>query len=228
MKVFIDRSGPLRSADGLRRGQHAAARRHEPAHLPHARRRQDVDGDRHRHPRRRAGQRRPRGSEAQGAALRRLRDPGLRLVRRRRSLAVAAAEHGGVVGARSDRSKTTTSSSARTAAASGSSTTSRRCGRSTRRRRSRTSCSSSRRPRCACAGTRTPTRRCRPTSRGAESARGRDHRLLPEVRGVGSGHAGDPRRRRQAGAPLLERPTRCSRPDPATITIPLVLVSGRR
>ena len=36
---------------------------------------------------------------------------------------------------------------------SGSSTTSRRCGRSTRRRRSRTSCSSSRRPRGASAGT---------------------------------------------------------------------------
>ena len=29
---------------------------------------------------------------------------------------------------------------------------------------------------------------------GAESARRRDHRLLPEVRGVGSGHAGDPER----------------------------------
>ena len=30
------RSGPLRSADGLRGSEHAAARRHEPAHLPHA------------------------------------------------------------------------------------------------------------------------------------------------------------------------------------------------
>ena len=59
---------------------------------------------------------------------------GLRLVRRRRPLAVAAAEHAGDVDPRSRRSTTTTSSSARTAAASGSSTTSRRCGRSTRAR----------------------------------------------------------------------------------------------
>ena len=88
------RSRPLRSADRVRRGQHAAPRRHEPAHLPHARRRQDVEGDRQRHSRRRAGQRRARGSEAQGAALRRLGNAGLRLVRRRRPLAVAAAEHG--------------------------------------------------------------------------------------------------------------------------------------
>ena len=61
---------------------------------PHARRRQDVDGNRQRHPRRRAGQRRPRGSEAQGPALRRIGNAGLRVVRRRRSLAVAAPEHG--------------------------------------------------------------------------------------------------------------------------------------
>ena len=54
-------------------------------------------------PGRRAGQRRARGSEAQGAALRRIRNAGLRLVRRRRSLAVAAAEHGGVVGPRPGR-----------------------------------------------------------------------------------------------------------------------------
>ena len=39
--------------------------------------------------------------EAEGTALRRLRARRLRVVRRRRALAVAAAEHGGVVGARS-------------------------------------------------------------------------------------------------------------------------------
>ena len=38
----------------------------------------------------------------------------------------------------------------------------------------------------------------------AESARRRDHQLLLEVRGEWSGHAGDPRRRRQAGAPIFE------------------------
>ena len=41
-----DRRRPLRRADGVRGGQHAAHRRHAAAHLPHARRRQDVDGDR--------------------------------------------------------------------------------------------------------------------------------------------------------------------------------------
>ena len=40
---------------------------------------------------------------------------------------------------------------------------------------------------------------------GAESARGRDHQLLPEVRGVRTGDARDHRRRRQARAPLFER-----------------------
>jgi hypothetical protein len=38
---------------------------------------------------------------SEGAAVRRIGNAGLRLVRRRRSLAVAAAEHGAVVGARS-------------------------------------------------------------------------------------------------------------------------------
>ena len=40
---------------------------------------------------------------------------------------------------------------------------------------------------------------------GAESARRRDHQLLPEIRSAGSGDARDLRRRREAGAPLLER-----------------------
>ena len=43
------RSGPFRSARRLRRRQHAAPRRNRAALLPHARRRQDVDRDQHRH-----------------------------------------------------------------------------------------------------------------------------------------------------------------------------------
>ena len=42
-----------------------------------------------------------RGSEAEGAALRRFGNAGLRVVRRRRPLAIAAAEYGGFIGARS-------------------------------------------------------------------------------------------------------------------------------
>ena len=75
----------------------------QPAHLPHARRRQDVDRDRHRHSERRDGERGSRGSQTEGTALCRHRARGLRVVRRRGELAVAAAEHGGVVGARPDR-----------------------------------------------------------------------------------------------------------------------------
>ena len=74
----------LRPAHRLRRGQHAPARRPAAAHLQHARRRQDVDGNRHRHSRRRDRQRGARGSEEEGAALCRHRARGLRLVRRRR------------------------------------------------------------------------------------------------------------------------------------------------
>ena len=182
-----------------------------------------MDGDRQRHPGRRAGQRRARGPEAQGPALRRLGDAGLRVVRRWRPLAVAAAEHGAVVGPRPASSKTTTSSSARTAAASGFSTTSRRCGRSTRDR-----------PRigdavplqaagrrCACGGTRTPTRRCRPTSRGAESARRRDHQLLPEVRGVRARSRSRSSAATASSCAGTRAPTKSLKPDPATITVPL-------
>ena len=105
------------------------ARRPAAAHLPHPRRRQDLAAHHHRHSRRRHHQRRPRGPGAPRLAVRRLRAGGLRVVRRRRSLAVAAAEHAGDVDPRSGRSRTTTSSSARTGDRSGSSTTSRRCGR---------------------------------------------------------------------------------------------------
>ena len=91
---------------------------------------------------------------------------GLRLVRRRRPLAVAAAEHAGDVDPRPRRSRTTTSSSARTAAAFWilDDITPLRQIDAGRRARRRRSCSRRRRP-GASAGTRTPTRRCRPTSR---------------------------------------------------------------
>ena len=61
-----------------------------PVHLPHARLRQDVDEDRHRHPAERLRARRPRGSDAARAALRRHAARRLRLVRRRRPLGAAA------------------------------------------------------------------------------------------------------------------------------------------
>ena len=84
---------PLRRADRLRGRQHPAPRRHASASLPHARRRQNLDRDRQRHSRRRGHQRHPRRSQAQRAALRRHRDPGLCLLRRRRSLAIASSQH---------------------------------------------------------------------------------------------------------------------------------------
>ena len=68
-------------------------------------------------------QRRPRGSGADRAALRRHRAQVYVSFDDGETLAVAAAQHAGHVDARSRRSRTTTSSSARTAAASGSSTT---------------------------------------------------------------------------------------------------------
>ena len=82
----------LRREHGLRRDQHAASRRSAPAHLSHARRRQDVDADH-----RRAF---PDGGivnavredpKRRGPAVRRHRAGGLRVVRRWRPLAVAAA-----------------------------------------------------------------------------------------------------------------------------------------
>jgi hypothetical protein len=50
MKVFIIDPGRFDPLTAYAAVQHAAARRHEPAHLPHARRRQDVEGNRQRHP----------------------------------------------------------------------------------------------------------------------------------------------------------------------------------
>ena len=69
--------------------------------------------------------------KTQGPAVRRHGARGLRLVRRRRQLAVAAPQHGAELRARHHRARRRPDRRARTAAASGSSTTSRRCGRST-------------------------------------------------------------------------------------------------
>ena len=98
-----DRRRPLRRADGVRGGQHAAPRRHASAPLSHARRRQDVDGDRDWPRGRGPGQRDSRGSEEEGTAVREHRARRLRVVRRRRSLAIAAAQHAGIVRARHHR-----------------------------------------------------------------------------------------------------------------------------
>ena len=65
-KVSIIDAGHFDAADGVRRDQHAPARRHAPAHLPHARRRQDLDRDRQRHSRRRAGERGARRPKRKG------------------------------------------------------------------------------------------------------------------------------------------------------------------
>ena len=95
------RSGTSRSARRVRGREHAASRRDRAALLPDARRRQDVDRDRHRH---RAGCRRQhdsRGSSSAGTALRRNRHTGVGVVRRWRSLAVAAPQHAGDLGPRS-------------------------------------------------------------------------------------------------------------------------------
>ena len=67
----------------------------------------------------------------------------------------------------------------------------------------------------------------------AESARRRDHRLLPEGRGVRSGHARDPRRATASWCAATRARTRCSAPDPATITdaallVPAAAVAARR
>ena len=203
-KVFNHRRGPLRRADRVRGGQHAAARRHAPAHLPHARRRQDVDGDRQRHPGRRGRPTRcARIRRTQGPALRRHRARGLRLVRRRRSLAVAAAQHGRRRRCATSSSRTTTSSRRRTGAASGSSTTSRRCGRSSAKAPLDGRSAVLFKPPTAWRvrwNTNTDTPLAAGGAGGAESARGRHHRLLPASRqAIGAGDAGD-RRSRTAGS----------------------------
>ena len=75
---------PFRRAHRLCRRQHPAPRRSAPAHFPHPRRRQDLDGDREGSAGGRSGGRGPRGSQKEGAAVRRHRARRLRLLRRRR------------------------------------------------------------------------------------------------------------------------------------------------
>ena len=100
-KVSIIEASHFDTEHGLRGDQHAAARRPAAAHLPHARRRQDVDGDRRAAlPAGGADQRRARGPAAPRPALRRQRAGRVRVVRRRRALAVAAAQHAGDVDSR--------------------------------------------------------------------------------------------------------------------------------
>ena len=128
----------LRHRDGLRGGQHASASttcgRTSIARTTAGK---TWTHDRRRHPRRRDRERGARGPGAQGPALRRHRARRVRLVRRRRPLAVAAPQHARHLDPRPRGARATTSSSARTAGRSGSSTTSRRCGRPTRRPRRR-------------------------------------------------------------------------------------------
>ena len=85
---------------GVRRGEPLSARRLRALRLSDRRLRRDVDEDRHRHRAARLRARDPRGSEAREAALPRHRARHLRLVRRRRELAVAAAEPARHAGAR--------------------------------------------------------------------------------------------------------------------------------
>ena len=126
-RVSIIDASAFDAGIGLRGGEAAAARRLRALHLPDARLRQDVDEDRHGHRRRRLRARRPRGSDAQRPALRRHAARRLRVVRRRRPLAVAVAEPAGRARSSTSSSRRTTSSSPPTAAASTSSTTSARC-----------------------------------------------------------------------------------------------------
>ena len=56
---------------------------------------------------------------------------------------------------------------------------------------------------------------------GAESAGRRDHRLLPEGARRRAGHAGDPRAATASSCAATRATTRCSRPIPATSTLPL-------
>ena len=149
------------------------ARRPAPAHLPHARRRQDVDAH-HRaaFPTARTVNVVREDPKRQGPALRRHRAGGLRVVRRRRSLAVAAAATCRRRRSATSSSRTTTSSSATHGAVV---LDPRRHHAAPPGQRRRwwppPPTSSSRRTRGACGGTRTPTRRCRPTSRPGRTRR---------------------------------------------------------
>ena len=156
----------LRPRHGLGGGQHLPARRHAAARLPHARRREDLGARDGRDPGERGDrERRARGPEAEGPAVRGNGTAGLGLVRRGRPLAVPAGEHAGDVGARPrGEGRRPRGGNAR-------------AGVLDPRRRHAAAAAGAGRPRggsaplrsgqrrCAFAGTRTPTRRCRRTSR---------------------------------------------------------------
>ena len=80
----------------------------KPVRLQDRRLRQDLDEDRHRHPRHRLRAHDSRGSEAPRPAVSRHRARHLRLVQRRRDVAVAAAEPARHAGARHRRSRSAT------------------------------------------------------------------------------------------------------------------------
>ena len=145
----------------------------------------------------------------QGTAVRRLGDAGLRVVRRRRSLAVAAPEHGGVVRSRSgDQGRRPRGGHARARhldpgqhhAASSDQRGNRAAGRRALQAADRLARALEHEHGHAAAARRAD---------GAESARGRHHRLLPEVGGVRPGDARDPRRRRPSCG-SIRATTRCS------------------
>ena len=89
-----------RRKHGLCGGEHAPPRRSQAAHLAHARRRQDMGTHRRWHSRRPDRERGEGGSEAAWAALCRHGTHGVRLGRRRQSLAVAPAQPPGDLGPR--------------------------------------------------------------------------------------------------------------------------------
>ncbi len=97
-------SRAFRYEDGVHRGEHSAARRHESAFLAHARRRQDVDRNQHGNhigkPGRRAVEFDSRRSSQEGFAVCGDRHAGVGFVRRWRSLAFAAPRYAGHFGAR--------------------------------------------------------------------------------------------------------------------------------
>ncbi len=161
----------LRRGDGLRRGRPAPARRRRPVRLPHARRREELDGDREGDSRGQLRERRARGSGPPRPSLRRDGNGRLRLVRRRRELAAAPAEPARTARSGTSTCGTATSSRRRTAGRSGCSTTFRRSASSTRRPPPGTcSCSLRARP-CACTRRGSRARPSRRTSRWGRTRR---------------------------------------------------------
>ena len=152
------------------------------------------------------------GSEAARPARRRHRARRVRLVQRRRRLAVAAAQPAAVVdarprvqGQRSDRRDPRPrllGARRHQRAAPGRRRTSRRPTRTCSSRPTRSSCRRAR-------DDGTPTQKDEPEAR--ESADRRDHRLLPEGRRGRAGDARDPRRAAARRSAATRAPIRCRR-----------------